>query len=432
MNFNFLHLIISVFLVFPVSSEEIFFNNHNIHGEDSTFKDFIKWQLSGNKPDRFSIEMSDEFNLLLKKPKTPYAVWVGHSNFLINNNDINILTDPIFSKRASPISFAGPKRLIPPGINFNLLPDIDVVTVSHAHYDHMDIPTLKRLYEINENTLFLVPMNSAKLLLSAGIKNVVEMNWWDTISLSDTLITFVPVHHWSSRTPFDKNEKKQMVDSDIAANIPISGRPLKDIFADILITANKNSKLNLQNYRERIYTANEEQTQLIQGALEWEVESEDFSILKLTRGNVGSRSHFVLHLAKRTNLNSKPGFPAPKSGLCKSTLLFKRGKNEMRNSSKPALNKLAKCLRKYPKQIIKITGHTDPLKPNYGEGSKYSNVTLGLKRAEALMKSLIAMEFNSGRFIVVSKGSMDPVAIGRDNKELEKNRRVEVVSSPNE
>ena len=70
----------------------------------------------------------------------------------------------------------------------------------------MDIPTLKRLYEINENTLFLVPMNSAKLLLLAGIKNVVEMNWWDTISLSDTLITFVPVHHWSSRTPFDKNE----------------------------------------------------------------------------------------------------------------------------------------------------------------------------------------------------------------------------------
>ena len=146
---------------------------------------------------------------------------------------------------------------------------------------------------------------------------------------------------------------------------------------------------------------------------QWEVESEDFSILKLTRGNVGSRSHFVLHLAKRTNLNSKPGFPAPKSGLCKSTLLFKRGKNEMRNSSKPALNKLANCLRKYPKQIIKITGHTDPLKPNYGEGSKYSNVSLGLKRAEALMKSLIAMKFNSGRFIVVSKGSMDPVAIGR-------------------
>jgi outer membrane protein OmpA-like peptidoglycan-associated protein len=227
-------------------------------------------------------------------------------------------------------------------------------------------------------------------------------------------------------------EQKQMVDSNVASNIPISGRPLKDIFADILITANQKRKLNLQNYRERIYRANEEQTQLIQGALEWEVESEEFSILKLTRGNVGSRSHFVLHLAKRSILISKPGFPAPKSGVCKSTLLFKRGKNVMRNSSKPALDKLAKCLRKYPKQMIQITGHTDPLKPNYGEGSKFSNVTLGLKRAEALMTSLTALDFNPGRFIVVSRGAKDPVAIGKDQKDLAKNRRVEVISSPKE
>jgi outer membrane protein OmpA-like peptidoglycan-associated protein/esterase/lipase len=227
-------------------------------------------------------------------------------------------------------------------------------------------------------------------------------------------------------------EQKQMLDSNVASNIPISGRPLKDIFTDILITANQKRKLNLQNYRERIYRANEEQTQLIQGALEWEVKSEEFSILKLTRGNVGSRSHFVLHLAKRSSLISKPGFPAPKSGVCKSTLLFKRGKNAMRNSSKPALDKLAKCLRKYPKQMIQITGHTDPLKPDYGEGSKFSNVTLGLKRAEAVMDSLIALDFNPGRFIVVSRGAKDPVAIGREKKDLEKNRRVEIISTPKE
>ena len=226
--------------------------------------------------------------------------------------------------------------------------------------------------------------------------------------------------------------EKQIVDSSVATNIPISGRPLKDIFADILTTANQQSKLDLQNYRERIYRANEEQTQLIQGALEWNVESEEFSILKMSRGNVGSRSHFVLHLAKRTSLISKPGFPAPKSGICKTTLLFKRGKNEMRNSSKPALDKLARCLRKYPKQMIQITGHTDPLKPDFGEGSKFSNVTLGLKRAEQVMNSLIALEFNPGRFIVVSRGAKDPVAIGREQKDLEKNRRVEIISTPNE
>ncbi len=225
--------------------------------------------------------------------------------------------------------------------------------------------------------------------------------------------------------------QKQMVDSNVAANIPISGRPLKDIFADILITANQKRKLNLQNYRERIYRANEEQTQLIQGELEWDIESEEFSILKLTRGNVGSRSHFVLHLAKRANLRSKPGFPAPKSGVCKFAIFFDRGKSTLRQSAKKALNQHIKCLRQFPKQMIQITGHTDPLKPNYGEGSKFSNVTLGLKRAETLMNSLIALDFNPGRFIVVSRGAKNPVAIGKEKKDLEKNRRVEVLSKPN-
>ena len=228
-----------------------------------------------------------------------------------------------------------------------------------------------------------------------------------------------------------KAKQKQMVDSNIADNIPISGRPLKDIFSDMLVRANQKSKIDLQNYRERIYRSNEEQTQLIQGELEWEVGSEEFSILKLTRGNVGSRSHFVVHLAKRTELYSKPGFPSPKNGVCKSTLLFKRGKAVMRNSSKEKLNSLVKCLRKFPQQIIQITGHSDPLKPDYGEGSKYSNVTLGLKRAESTMASLVKLDFNKGRFVVISKGGKEPVAKGKKEQDSGKNRRVEVLSKPN-
>jgi L-ascorbate metabolism protein UlaG (beta-lactamase superfamily) len=187
-------------------AEEIFKNNHNVNGDDSTFKDFLAWRFNGNRPEKFAIEVSNEFNNANNLPDDAYAVWIGHASFLINNNNINILTDPIFSNRASPFSFIGPKRLIPPGININKLPPIDVVTVSHAHYDHLDLPSLKKLYEINKETLFLVPMNLGKLLKSSGVKNVVEMNWWDTITIKDSLITFVPVHHWSSRTTFDKNE----------------------------------------------------------------------------------------------------------------------------------------------------------------------------------------------------------------------------------
>ena len=187
-------------------AEEIFKNNHNVNGDDSTFKDFLAWRFNGNRPEKFAIEVSNEFNNANNLPNDAYAVWIGHASFLINNNNINILTDPIFSNRASPFSFIGPKRLIPPGINIDKLPPIDIVTVSHAHYDHLDLPSLKKLYEINKETLFLVPMNLGKLLKSSGVKNVVEMNWWDTITIKDSLITFVPVHHWSSRTPFDKNK----------------------------------------------------------------------------------------------------------------------------------------------------------------------------------------------------------------------------------
>ena len=158
-------------------SEELFKNNHNVHNDDTTFKDFLAWRFKGDRPDRVSIEISDEFNNAKSLPENSYAVWIGHASFLIHNKNINILTDPIFSKRASPFSFMGPKRLIPPGINIDKLPPIDVVTISHAHYDHLDLPSLKKLYKKNKDTLFLVPMNLGKLLKYSDFKNVVEMNY---------------------------------------------------------------------------------------------------------------------------------------------------------------------------------------------------------------------------------------------------------------
>ncbi|MBC8258266.1 MAG: OmpA family protein [SAR324 cluster bacterium] len=246
---------------------------------------------------------------------------------------------------------------------------------------------------------------------------------------NDVMFSLFHIEGESSKNKKRKKQKK-MLESTIAANIPISGRPLKDVFTDILITANKKRKLNLQNYRERIYNSNLEQTELIQGVLEWKVANEEFKILKLTRGNVGSRSHFVVHLAKRTELHSKPGFPSPKNGVCKATLLYKRGKDVMRNSSKTSLAELEKCLRKFPQQIIQITGHTDPLKPNYGEGSKYSNVTLGLKRAQKLMEALVKSDFNQGRFVIISKGAKEPAALGKKEQDQGLNRRVEVLSVP--
>ena len=103
----------------------------------------MTWVLDGEKsPEKIEIETSTQWQELVPN-QTDYAVWIGHATYLINNGDINILTDPIFSKRASPVGFAGPKRMIPPAMTLNDLPKIDAVVVSHNHYDHLDIWSLK-------------------------------------------------------------------------------------------------------------------------------------------------------------------------------------------------------------------------------------------------------------------------------------------------
>jgi len=182
------------------------YKNTNDQQNGKTFGQLMTWVLDGEQgPKRVEIETSNEWQSL-STDQTNYAVWIGHATYLINNGDINILTDPIFSKRASPFGFAGPKRMIPPVMILNDLPRIDVVVVSHNHYDHFDIWSLKKLYKLNPETVFLVPIGDGKRPTRSGIKNVYEMKWWDIFSHSDTSFHFTPVQHWSKRGLFDRNK----------------------------------------------------------------------------------------------------------------------------------------------------------------------------------------------------------------------------------
>ena len=131
---------------------------------------------------------------------------MGHSTFLIKKNGITILTDPVFSDRASPFKNIGPKRLIPPAIPLKQLPEIDFITISHNHYDHLDIRSLKDLYLLNSNTIFLVPAGDKKLLERQKIENVYEYEWWEGYLSDELKITFTPVQHWSKRGLFDRNK----------------------------------------------------------------------------------------------------------------------------------------------------------------------------------------------------------------------------------
>ena len=133
------------------------------------------------------------------------VTWIGHSTLLIQLQGVNVLTDPHWSQRASPVSFAGPKRLMPPGLLFEDLPPIDVVLISHNHYDHLDIDTVKRL-AATHHPVFVVPLGLKSWFATLGITNVDELDWWESRRLKELTLTCLPAQHFSSRTLWDRNQ----------------------------------------------------------------------------------------------------------------------------------------------------------------------------------------------------------------------------------
>ena len=131
--------------------------------------------------------------------------FINHSTFLIQRNGINILTDPIFSRRASPVSFAGPARVRPPGIAFEDLPPIDLVLLSHNHYDHLDISSVKKLRK-KFDPHFVVPLGVGRYLRRRGIRKVTELDWWDVTHPVDGIeVVATPAQHFSGRGMFDRD-----------------------------------------------------------------------------------------------------------------------------------------------------------------------------------------------------------------------------------
>ena len=134
------------------------------------------------------------------------VTFVNHSTVLIQIDGLNILTDPIWSDRGSPVDWAGPKRVRPPGIRFEDLPPVDAVLVSHNHYDHLDVPTLRRLSAGHGPRIFS-GLGNAKLMHHKKIENAHDLDWWQRIRLSDSVrVTFVPAQHFSSRGMFDHHK----------------------------------------------------------------------------------------------------------------------------------------------------------------------------------------------------------------------------------
>lgn len=196
-----------VFLIIFISNETSSdYQNTNGRPIEKTFRDLLRWSMSNVETNIEYLEISDDWKDFDLVSNDNYAIWIGHSTFLIKKNGITILTDPVFSNRASPFKNIGPKRLIPPAIPLESLPEIDFVTVSHNHYDHLDIKSLKEIYGRNPEAIFLVPAGDKKLLKRKKIKNTYEYKWWQSYKSEDIEFFFTPVQHWSKRGLFDRNK----------------------------------------------------------------------------------------------------------------------------------------------------------------------------------------------------------------------------------
>jgi len=181
-----------------------------VHG----FKDFLKWSLIERRrnprrpdPDPASFVRTDPaFTIPRGDPEQLTITWVGHTSFLIQIAGLNVLTDPIWSQRASPVQFVGPRRWVPPAIEFDRLPPIDVVMISHDHYDHLDTNTISRLVERYPAVVWHVPLGLAEFLKRSGARDVIELDWWGENSVAALKLTCVPAQHFSGRTLGRRNQ----------------------------------------------------------------------------------------------------------------------------------------------------------------------------------------------------------------------------------
>jgi L-ascorbate metabolism protein UlaG (beta-lactamase superfamily) len=132
------------------------------------------------------------------------VTFVGHSTFLIQTPGGNILTDPMYSQRAGPFNLLGPRRVRQPAVPLEDLPRVAIVLLSHNHYDHCDLRTLRRL-AARFDPIVVTPVGNGRLARKAGMQRVEELDWWQPATMPGVPITLTPAHHFSARGPFDKN-----------------------------------------------------------------------------------------------------------------------------------------------------------------------------------------------------------------------------------
>jgi len=192
------------------------FQNNYIEFEPKGLGALLKWKLESSReglprpPAATTPQVVADLEFIRDNVRAgaamqPTLTWIGHASTLVQLGGLNLLTDPVFSERASPLSFVGPKRAQPPGIALAELPHIDVVLISHNHYDHLDDASVRALNaQAGGPPLFIVPLGNKAWMAERDITNVVELDWWQSHTVGMTEIVLTPVQHWSGRTLNDR------------------------------------------------------------------------------------------------------------------------------------------------------------------------------------------------------------------------------------
>lgn len=166
----------------------------------------LKWRIT-SKREKWPDWINSEPSLVSEQNTDGLSVtFINHTTFLIQTEGLNILTDPFYSYRASPFTWIGPKRVRDAGVRLEDLPNIDIILLSHNHYEHMDKPALKQLYNRFPNAKIYTGIGNRKDVEETGFKDITEMDWWQTEKLEELDITFVPARHFSARTLWDRNK----------------------------------------------------------------------------------------------------------------------------------------------------------------------------------------------------------------------------------
>ncbi len=178
---------------------------HERHGAGDFLK-FLGEFREAPAPRQFPLASNDP-SFLRGNRSERTITWIGHDTFLIQVNGLNLLTDPHFTERASPLGWVGPARMMPPGLALQQLPPIDVVLISHNHYDHLDEGSVLALQrrQSQQPPRFYVPLGVKAWFTAREIHNVVELDWWQSQEFAGASFHALPVQHFSGRGPFDRN-----------------------------------------------------------------------------------------------------------------------------------------------------------------------------------------------------------------------------------